>query len=309
MIIRNYEKDDEVQITKLFSEVFNQTMNVEHWRWKYEGQGSANKKSVIATNKDGKVVGHFGGIPLRMWFRDQLSIGYQGVDVMVHKQYRGLPNRRGLYFNICRVFYENLPAFVYGFSNLDHLRLGILLGFFEKAIVVYDVVIQATKHPVLFYELESMDWMDDRINELWNQVSQSLGWSIVRDTTFLKWRYGTHPLRSYKLYGLKKRFAGDIVGWIITKEGNVDELFLVDMLFKEPYLETLIKRTISMAYQQGRKKVVFWLNARYYGRLRSMGAQFLERGTYITNCVWVKMCESSEMEQKLYYTMGDSDFL
>jgi len=309
MIIRHYEKGDEVQIARLFDSVFHQTMTVEQWRWKYEGQGFLNQKSVVATNEEGGIIGHFGGIPLRMRFKDKVIVGYQGADVMVDEKYRGLPNRRGVYFNICRFFYENLPSFVYGFSNLDHLKLGMLLGFFEKAIAVNDTVIHAAKHAIPLYNLELMGWEDSSINALWNQVSESLGWGIVRDTAFLKWRYGHNPFRSYKLYGLKKRFTKGILGWIVTREGSDDELFIMDMIFRDEHFENLLKKIMSMAYKHGGKKVILWLSGKYYERLRSMGAAFFKRGTYITNCVWVKMCESTEMEQNLYYTMGDTDFL
>lgn len=309
MVIRHYDKGDETQIIRLFDAVFHQPMTVEQWRWKYEGQGFLNKKSVVATNEEGGIIGHFGGIPLRMCFKGGMIVGYQGADVMVNEKYRGLPNRRGLYFNICRFFYEDLPSFVYGFSNLDHLRLGMLLGFFEKAVTVNDTVMQTSNHLIPLYDFEPMGWGDSEINSLWNQVYESLGWGIVRDTAFLKWRYGHNPYRPYKLYGLRKKFTKGILGWIVTREGSDDELFLIDMIFKDEHFENLLKKALSMAYKQGKKRVILWLSSKYHGRLRSMGAASLNRGTYITNCVWVKMCESSEMEQNLYYTMGDTDFL
>lgn len=306
---RHHRKGDEVLITRLFEEVFGDTMTVEQWRWKYEGQGFLNQKSFVATNEDGRIIGHFGGIPLRMWFKDKVIVGYQGADVMVDEKYRGLPNRRGLYSNICRLFYENLPSFVYGFSNLDHLRLGMLLGFFEKAIEVNDITIYTTKHVIPLYNLEMMDWEDSKIDTLWNEVYRSLGWSIVRNTAFLKWRYEHNPFRYYRLYGLRRRFIKGILGWVVMREVNDDEFWLMDMIFKDEHLEYLLKTIISMAYKQGKKKIVLWLSSRYHDRLRSMGGEFFRRGTYITNCIWVKMCESDEMREKFYYTMGDTDFL
>ena len=113
-------------------------MTVGQWKWKYTGQGLHDNKSAVIANDEGLIVGHFGGISLRMWFRDRFTIAYQGTDLMVHKNYRGPLNKRGLYFEIGRFFYENLPSFVYGFINPDHFRLGKLLGFFEDAIVVND---------------------------------------------------------------------------------------------------------------------------------------------------------------------------
>ena len=308
-MIRHYEKGDEVQITRLFEDVFHQTMTVEQWKWKYAGQGLHDNNSTVATNEQGVIAGHFGGISLRMWFRDRFIIACQGVDLMVHKNYRGTLNKRSLYFKICRFHYENLPSFVYGFINPDHFRLGKLLGFYEDAIVVNDHRIDTAARLLPVYVLERMEWDNPKIDSLWNKVYKDLGWSIVRDRAFLKWRYESNPSHSFRLYGLRRRFLNEILGWVVVRDGGEDELFLMDMIFRDDCLESLLAKLSSFAYAEGKKKVVFWLNDRYRKRLHSLGVQSFRRGTYIPNCVWVRRCETGEMREQLYFTMGDTDFL
>ena len=90
------------------------------------------------------------------------------------------------------------------------------------------------------YYLERMGWENRKINSLWNKVYKGLGWSIVRDTDFLKWRYGSNPLRSYKLYGLRRRFSNGILGWIVVREGEDERTpFMTDMICKDEYFEHL----------------------------------------------------------------------
>ena len=69
--IRSYKKGDKHQIVKLFGEVFGQPMTVEHWNWKYSGQGFLDNKSVVATDERGNIIGHFGAITLDYWIRCQ----------------------------------------------------------------------------------------------------------------------------------------------------------------------------------------------------------------------------------------------
>jgi len=254
MMIRQYEKGDEVQITKLFEDVFHQAMTVEQWKWKYTGQGLHENKSTVATNEKGIIAGHFGGISLRMWFRDRFTITYQGVDLMVHKNYRGPLNKRGLYVKICRFFYENLPSFVYGFINPDHFRLGKLLGFYEDAIVVNDHRIDTASHILPVYVLERMEWDNRKIDSLWNKVYKELGWSIVRDRAFLKWRYESNPAHSFRLYGLRRRFLNELLGWVVVRDGEEGELFLMDMLFRDDAWSVCLKNYPLWHMQRGRRR-------------------------------------------------------
>ena len=203
---RTYEKNDEYQIVNLFKEVFKQEMTIEQWDWKYKGGKSEPTKSVVALDGKDRLIGHFGGIPVRMRFRGEDVIAHQAVDVMVHDEYRGGLNRKGVYFEMGRLFYEGLPSFVYGFSNLNHLRLGKFTGFFEDSIEVFDYKTETKKYMLSLYSLENIDWDNGEIDTLWNKIYKDLGWIVKRDKSFLSWRYKNNAFHSYSLYGLKKRF-------------------------------------------------------------------------------------------------------
>lgn len=306
--IRPYENGDEYQIVRLFGQVFNQEITVEQWRWKYKHQELRRIESVVAIDEKDKIIGHFGGIPVRMRFRGEDVIAYQAVDVMVHNDYRGGLYRKGVYFRMGKMFYEGLPSFVYGFSNFNHLRLGEIMGFFEDAIEVPDLKTETKKYMLPLYGLESMGWDDKDIDTLWNKTYNSLGWVVKRDKSFLNWRYKDNAFRSYNLYGMKKRFSKRLLGWIAIRDAG-DELLLMDMMCHDKYLEELLKKTISLAHRLDKKRVVTWLSNKYASRLATVGFKQFRRGTYIPNFVWVKRAESLEMKKQLYYTMGDTDFL
>ena len=305
--IRTYEKGDEYQIVRLFKKVFHQDMTTEQWRWKYEGQGFLNNKSVVAIDKCGNIIGHFGAITVRVWFMDKFDTAYQAVDEMIDERYRG-GYKKGLYYHLGSFFWENINSFKYGFVNLNHMRLGKIAGFFEDCISVKDYSINTKKYSFPLYKLEQIDWDDIAIDVLWNKIYKSIGWSMVRDREFLKWRFKNNPFYTCKLYGLKRRFTKGILGWIVVKEVH-DTLFIVDMLFDEEHMEHLLKKALSMAYREDKKKAILWLKYNYNDRLRAIGFQSVERGTYIPNIIKLKICDPREMNSNFFFTMADTDFM
>lgn len=308
MIIRHYEKGDEVQIARLFHSVFHQTMTVEQWRWKYTGQGLHDNKSAVAINEKGELAGHFGAIALRAWCMNRSETAYQAVDQMIDEKYRGGLQRKGLYFHLGSFYWDCINSFKYGFVNLNHVRLGKLAGFFEDCISVKDHSLQARKYLCPLFKLEQMDWDDKQIDVLWDKVYKGIGWSIIRDREFLKWRFKTNPFHMYKLYGLRRRFTNGLLGWIVVNERD-DALFLTDLLFIDEYLENLLKIVVLTAYREDRKRIVLWLNNRYDERLSAMGSESVERGTYSPNIIRAKVCDNKEMKRNFYFTMGDTDFI
>ena len=308
MIIRHYEKGDEVQITRLFEEVFHQTMTVEQWEWKYTGQGLNDNKSAVAMNESGELRGHFGAIAVRAWWMNKYQTAYQAVDQMIDKSYRGGLQRKGLYSHLGSFYWDHIKSFKYGFVNLNHMRLGKIAGFFEDCVSVKDHSLSVRKHSSPLFKLEQMDWDDKQIDTLWDKVHKGIGWSIIRDREFLKWRFKTNPFHTHKLYGLRRRYRGGLLGWIVVKERD-DTLCLMDLLFIDEYLESLLKKAIAMAYREDKKKIVVWLNNRYDERLSGIGFESVERGTYIPNIIKTKLCDNKEMNRNFYFTMGDTDFM
>jgi hypothetical protein len=308
MIIRHYEKGDEVQITKLFEDVFHQPMTVEQWKWKYTGQELDDNKSVVAINERGELAGHFGAIALRAWCMNKYEMAYQAVDQMIDERYRGGLQRKGLYFHLGSFYWRNIKSFKYGFIDLNHMRLGKIVGFFEDCISVKDHSLNIRKHSSSLFNLELMDWDDKQIDILWDKVHKGIGWSIIRDREFLKWRFKTNPFYTHKLYGLWQGNNSGLLGWIVVKERD-DTLLLMDLLFIDEYLEILFKKVISMAYSEDKKRIVVWLNNRYDERLSAQGFESAERSTYIPNIIKAKVCDNKEMNRNFYFTMGDTDFM
>lgn len=306
--LRKYKSGDEHQIVKLFQTVFQQDMTVEQWRWKYQGLGLSNDKSSVAEDGEGRLIGHFGAIAVPFWFQGQHTVGYQAVDQMIAEEYRSGLRKNGLYHELGSFYWKGIQAFKYGFLNANHMRLGKIIGFFEDCISVREYTKQTAKKNLITIRAEQLAWDNYDIDHLWNAAYKDIGWAVIRDRTFLKWRFKENPFYRTQLYAVKKRFSKMCVGWMVVKDMG-ESLYVMDMAFYDGYFEALLDAAVSLAYSHDKKTIYLWLPERYDKRLISRGFVSRERGTYIPNIIINKMCDAREMSSRFYFTMADTDFM
>jgi len=316
MKIRLYKKGDEQQITGLFQEVYGKNLTIEQWKWKYLGQGNLRVWAAVAENENQEIVAHYGGLPVRMFFRGRHIIGCQCVDAMVRKEYRakeqGIPQAGSAFHKISNLLYETFGTFFYAFPGDVYYNWGRKTGHIEECIEVpeyrHDCSSHMTHSAVRLYSLKPIEWTDIRIDELWDRVKGNLGWAMIRDREFIAWRYKSNPFYQHRIYGLEKVFSRKLSGWVIVRE-NGDDLMVMDMVFEDGALEVLLRETIHIGRSMGKKQVRLWLPERYREKLLTLCFQQVDIRTWMPNFVAYKVAESAEIRENFYYTIGDADFL
>ncbi len=147
--MRLYKKGDEHQIVKLFKAVYGRDLTVEQWRWKYLGQGNLRVWSVGAFNENDELIAHYGGIPVRMIFRERHIIGCQCVDAMVRRDYRakelGITQKEGVFYKISNLLYDTFGTFFYAFPGDVYYNWGRKTGHIEECMDVPDYRYQCSK--------------------------------------------------------------------------------------------------------------------------------------------------------------------
>lgn len=312
--IRLYQQGDEDQIVNLFHEVYGKPLTIEQWRWKYLGQGNLRPWAAVAENEKQEIVAHYGGLPVRMFFRGKHITGCQCVDAMVRKEYRakeqGIHQTESAFYKISNLLYETFGTFFYAFPGDVYYNWGRKTGHIEECMDVPEYRYDCWRgvHASRFYSLKPIDWGDERIDDLWDRVRSNIGWAMVRDREFLEWRYKSNPFYQHRIYGLEKAFSRKLSGWVIVRE-NGDDLMVMDLVFEDGGLEALLRETINLGCSQGKKQVRLWLPYRYKARVLSTGFEAFDIRTWMPNFVAYKVAESEEIRQNFYYTMGDTDFL
>jgi hypothetical protein len=313
--IRLYEKGDEHQIVRLFKTVYGKDLTVEQWQWKYLGQGNLRVLSAVSVNERDEIVAHYGAVPVRMRFRGSTIIACQLVDAMVLKGYRagdlGLSKKQGLFYKLGNLLYETYTTFFYAFPGIVYYSWGRKAGHIEESIEVTEYRTKCKdrgKMNTLLYSLNPLAWTDERIDDLWSEVRNSLGWTVERDREFLKWRYRENPFYTHSLYGLQSIFSDSLLGLVVIREEG-DDIMVMDLVFKDEKLETLLLKTANSFSGKGKNMLRIWIAERYGKRLVKSGFEPFNTGTWIPNFIHVKVADSKEIKDNLNYTMGDTDFL
>ncbi len=247
VVIRSYREGDEIEINRLFNQIFGKTRSLEEWHWKFR-QTLPNLASIAVAESAGNIIGQYAEVWNCFQYLDDVVLSTMAVDNFVHPHFRGgmngvqkamfrLPDRR------------SKGPFGFGFPNKAHYIIG-------KRMLKY---VDVGKMPVLFRRLNfrlaarhRMPWMpaflytaiqlasnigfrifisaakwhkapgintkiarsfDDRVDLLWHRVKFNLKVACVRDRNFLNWRY-SKPGASYRIVIAEK--DNELVGYAVT---------------------------------------------------------------------------------------------
>ena len=312
--IRLYERGDEIQIVRLFQEVYGKPLTVEQWRWKYLGQGNLRVWAALAFNSAGELVAHYGGLPVRMIFKGRHITACQCVDAMVKKGYRandlGIAQTEGIFYRLGNLLYDTFGTFFYAFPGDVYYNWGRKTGHIEPCLDVPEYRLNCDTKPIgsSLYRLKVISWDDSRVDKLWRKVQKDIGWAMVRDREFIEWRYQKNPFYNHTLYGLENIISRRLLGWAIVREDGEDWR-IMDALFIPSSMEILLSKVAAAGSGMNKKHVKIWLPDRFKERLLAMGFVPHDIHTWMPNFVRFKTADTKEIKDNFYYTMGDTDFL
>lgn len=88
---RKYEEGDEHGICELMNNVYGSWYNEDYWRWKYRDNPRGFLSSnVLIAECNGKIVGTFAVIPVKIKFWNNNITSSQAIDLAVHPDYKRL---------------------------------------------------------------------------------------------------------------------------------------------------------------------------------------------------------------------------
>jgi hypothetical protein len=312
VVVRPYREGDEQGIVRLFREVFGREMPLEEWMWKYRGQGNEEVFSAVAVDGDDRIVGHYGGVPVRCLFRGGQVRCLTSCDVMIQRSRRGFWALKRLIAGFVGGAMDNGFVTTHGFPTEETLMLPAeKLGIMERLARVYDARKKAVFHnnPTrLLYRLSPMECGDRGIDRLWETVRGSFDFIAVRDPAFYAWRFRDNPLHSYRLWGLRKRWSRNLEGIVVTKEDASEELSVMDILCRPDILLPLLQKTENLASAAGKKSLLLWMPERFHGLLKELGYELSYR-CVLAQPVGKTFLPQSVIRSTFYFTMGDTDYL
>jgi len=261
--IRPATPNDGEAIIGLFERVFGERRTLNHWQWKYI-DNPADKTCMIVAEDGGKIVGHHALVPFWMNLWGRRVLGAKSADRMVHPDYR----RRGLSISLLEQLMAQAASegidLAYSVPNKKAFSsmmkfFGPFLGEWPAFIKILNpkaiikrkthssAVATVTAKPVNVVlnllasfrrpedirpvKIKEVDFFDERFDDLWLKVKDSLSVSVWRDSGYLNWRYTSCPDRKYTI--LTAETESGLIGYIVLRAGIKGWLSgrIIDFLF------------------------------------------------------------------------------
>ena len=272
IVLRRYKPGDENGIIELRNEVFDSTKNTNLLKWQWEYLNTPQGMSKIFLYEDnGKIVGHYGLIPILLTYRKKNILSGKSEDAMIHRKYRVYGNK---FVNLVKKGNESLQDegidLIWGFPNkaafLPHIKGGfthigntynlikildiriilekllpsyiknrficeIIITIFAKAFSAFNIIFKLKTAKNI--SIKSTSKFDKRISKLWEKANSEYGITIVRNCEYLNWRFVENPNTKSKIFIAEKE--DEILGYIVlgsyTSKKNQIKVGFISDLF------------------------------------------------------------------------------
>jgi hypothetical protein len=297
-------------LLNLYARAFEKEVDERQWSWKYAPPWASRSFSWVA-EADGRLVGHIGVLPFRGQLDRKEVTFFMLGDALVDPEYRSVDVYAVLRPGqlLTKVAEHDAHGIVFGFSA-D--KIGAWYRWISdetSAITVeaaHDRLVRrrlATREDSDI-ELQPWGWDAPEIEKVWARQRAFTRIGLIRDRTYLAWRYGAHPTYSYSLFGVL--YHGEPVGWIVITAVDrdtappVDDLRIHDLLLPPPLRVPALQQAAAFLNVDS---VVVWLpeNAIASGmesRPNGWDAMHLSLSSAFTK---------EQLARSIYYTLGEAD--
>lgn len=150
--LHTYKEGEETKVVKFLSSVFGIDYPLDLWHWKYKDHGLGTYEAIAKLGEE--IIGHFGGLPRRVYYKGKYGLSALICDVAVSPKYRGLFRRKGIFYYLFHKFMEEYVSedlekrvFIlgYGFPTLKARKLALKLGLYEDVEKVAEFLFYRTK--------------------------------------------------------------------------------------------------------------------------------------------------------------------
>jgi hypothetical protein len=321
LTIRELRDGDEEAVLDLFARCFpHAPRSLEHFQWKYRHNPFGNARISLALDSEGSVAGHYAGypVPFRAYGRDVLAhqIGDTMTDVSVRHLGRGPTSVLGrTALDFYQRFCEGHVAFNYGFNvaNIQRFSLRFLRSDRVES-VTYRVAtppapIRRTERWLRGYSLELVRDTTPEWDALFERLSPSYRFCVLRGARYVRWRYLEAPGDPYVVVAVRK--WKQLVCWMVYRIR--EKRFVLGDLLIDPDFPDALEVALRHVVPSHPVEVVEgwfpprpeWLDV----LLRELGFETRPEPQDLSlMCVpfdWPSVV--SRMRRDLYYTWGDSD--
>ena len=334
LVVRAYREGDAQKILDLFNEVFAEgdadfhARSMDIWRWEFLDNPAGMQVVVAEEPGSGRIVAQYACLPARAHLRGRIvSIG-QGIDSIVHREYRRGLKRQGAFLRTAQYYFDHFGvparnAWGYGFPNQRAYGIGVkLLKYVPIAAPVptlfrnlfqhaHDAEVGAGRaHDGEIVEVQRFDARADRF---WTRLATAYPMAIRRDAAYLNWRYLDNPLARYVAFAFVER-GGEYRGIAIVRpHWTGPPILAVQEWFVDPHAPevtgALLAHVTRFARATGQHRIELWVPEAHpqFRAVRDNG--FGVEPSLFNLCIKIyePTLDVEWVKANWYWTIGDSD--
>jgi len=268
-----YQDSDFEELMRLYENVFPGYISSNLWLWKNIKNPFGNFYTILMRDKN-KIIGAYSNAPKDFYIYGTKYSCIQSIDIMTHRQYRGL----GILTYLSKLSNEYAKHkgsyFGYGFpNNLSSSLIFNAVGWKShdmNNLLIKDlpINIKPIKNSKDF-SIIKIDKFDERINEFWEKYKKNFPIIIKKDMKYLNWRFVENPFIKYKKYLLIDENTKKIISFFILKKfrdkkgntfGHIVDLLIgpIDKSIKKKVFK-LIESYSLMEFKEDCLKISFWM--------------------------------------------------
>jgi hypothetical protein len=227
MQIRPYNPGDEEAILALDARVLPSVWNrrtMDNWHWKFTEKNPSGHSIIWIAEFESRIIAHFAAVPYRLKIFDEEVAASHSIGALVDEEYQNRGLLKLLGDKIWKGLAERGIFFTWGFPNERASR-------FHKAILGYEDLINFDVWKIEKSDIgtarsnpawRAIDVFDADFDRLWEECSGDYDIAVVRNRTYLNWRYLQRPDWQYFPFGLYEKKA--LKGYVVLKIYREDRI-------------------------------------------------------------------------------------
>lgn len=293
----------------------------EWWHWKY-GSNPAGYRGLVAQDREGRVVGHYGGVPIEVRADGEwLTFGQNCDSCSDPSVRRGLRNP-GLFVRLAQAYASTFAipgcdAVMYGLPNRSVWRIASRYMDYWMLRQQWLLVAKGGPPPppdprVRIIETNSFD---DEVTALYERLAPRYRCLARRDARFLNWRFRDAPGVSFTITLARDATDATLRGYAVHRRARFtghDLGLLMDWLCDPEDLaagHALQGAVRSFHATRGRHEVAFVCPASstWFDQFQRWGFRVLPSSYMMIARPFVSQLEPRYLREHWYYTLADFD--
>lgn len=341
MIVDTYRDEDRAEVDALFRQVFGVAQadaSARRWNWQYRENPNARTPQIWIARDNGKVIGQYATMPVRLHLDGREIDASWGMDVMIAPERQ----RTGLGEVLFRTWDEHTGASLgMGLSTASYRLFqklhwpdvgpvpclikpltaeafthqnwpAAINGLLRLVAQPVAAALRADRH--VDPRVRPVRAFDARFTDLWERAASKFAFAVRRDAPYLQWKYLDVPHVHYDVIAMERNET--VGGYAVFKHGVEPRgrvTTIVDLFADPDDAETanaLLRSIERSAREAGSDKIrAFMMNAAFRGamqRLRYFQVASTIQLVAKINAVPVGV-EFYAKRDRWHVTFGDSD--